>query len=127
MIQTFDYDIHYYPAMPVVEVEVKQVGQDGGERVVALVDSGADATLIPLKVLQQLKVEQTGWSNMRGVSGISYRVPMYIAALKIGVIDIFGIRAIGDRQNQDMIIGRDVLNQLIVTLNGLAQVVELSQ
>lgn len=127
MIQTFDYDIHYYPAMPVVEVEVKQVGQDGGERVVALVDSGADATLIPLKVLQQLKVEQTGWSNMRGVSGISYRVPMYIVALKIGVIDIFGIRAIGDRQNQDMIIGRDVLNQLIVTLNGLAQVVELSQ
>lgn len=64
---------------------------------------------------------------MWGVSGISYRVPMYIVALKIGVIDIFGIRAIGDRQNQDMIIGRDVLNQLIVTLNGLAQVVKLSQ
>jgi hypothetical protein len=36
------------------------------------------------------------------------------------------IQVVGDTEGEEAILGRDVLNQLIVTLNGLASVVEIS-
>jgi len=39
---------------------------------------------------------------------------------------IYGIDAIANEQTEEVIVGRDVLNQLVVTLNGLAQVIEIT-
>ena len=64
---------------------------------------------------------------MRGVSGVGLPVELFLVALEIGSITIKGVRVIGDRYNHEFIIGRNVLNQLIVTLNGLAGEVELSE
>lgn len=127
MIYSFEYDKDYHPAMPLIEVNVKPVGSKDGLALTALVDSGADATMIPEAHLKQLGVSRSGWANMRGVAGISYRVPVYIVSLSIGQMRIGAIRVAGDRQNTQMILGRDVLNQFVVTLNGLAFTVEVSE
>jgi hypothetical protein len=37
------------------------------------------------------------------------------------------MEVIAELQDDEVILGRDVLNQLIVTLNGLASAVEISQ
>lgn len=52
---------------------------------------------------------------------------MYRVSLQVGPYRASRLTVVADRQNQQMILGRDVLNQMIVTLNGLAGVVELSQ
>lgn len=44
----------------------------------------------------------------------------------VGPFTHAALEVIGNRQSDDIIVGRDVLNHMIVTLNGLANVVELS-
>ena len=52
---TFDYDPTYYPAAPVVEIEVDGYDDDLGRRTLwAIVDSGADASMIPLSILEAI-------------------------------------------------------------------------
>jgi hypothetical protein len=65
---TNDYDSNYAygPAMPVVELSVKPIiVNDLGVALRALVDSGADATILPLTALQSAQVEQVGRAQMR--------------------------------------------------------------
>lgn len=58
MVYSHEYDTRYDPAMPAVDVEVGLAGRNGAVTLTALVDSGADATLIPLRELQQVGVQQ---------------------------------------------------------------------
>ena len=126
MIYTFDYDTGYDPAMPTVDITIVKPSTDEERVVTAVIDSGADATFIPEHILKQLHIPQVGWVSVRGVAGFSYRVPIYIASLKIQELSLGFVRVGGDQHGNQMILGRDVLNQFIITLNGLANVVELS-
>lgn len=92
----------------------------------ALVDSGADATMFPITLLQQVNARYVGTRNMRGVAGFSFPVNLYSVVVVIGSIEVWGIQAIGMRNSKEAIIGRDVLNQVITTLNGLAYTLEIS-
>lgn len=122
-----DYDSRFDPAMPMVELTFSGLVEGQTVRRMAMVDSGADATLLSQSDLQQLGAELIGWGRMVGVSGISQRIPIYAVKLAIGQIDLGTVRVLGYRTNAEPIVGRDVLNQLIVTLNGLAQVLEIAR
>lgn len=122
-----DYDSRFDPAMPMVELIISSSNPNTTIIRSALVDSGADATLISQADLQRLGADLIGWGRMVGVSGISQRVPIYAVQLSIGQIDLGTVRVLGYRITDNPIVGRNVLNQLIVTLNGLAQVTEISQ
>jgi len=127
---THDYDSSYAygPALPVIELSVRPVAAtDGGISLRALVDSGADATILPLAVLQNAQVDQVGRARMRWGSHQSRPYDVYLATIAIGPYDINGVRVLADTASNEAILGRDVLNQMIVTLNGLANVVEISQ
>jgi hypothetical protein len=91
-----DYDARFDPAMPMVELTIASESQSQTLSRKALVDSGADATLLSQADLRLLGADHIGWGRMVGISGISQRIPIYTV-------------------------------QLIITLNGLAQVLEVSQ
>jgi len=63
---------------------------------------------------------------MRDASGLSYVVDMHETALRVGGFTVPKDYAVADRQSGEMILGRDVLNYFVVTLNGLAQTTEIS-
>ena len=123
---TFDYDTNYEgPAFPVVELGI--TGNRGQvETTIALVDSGADATLIPPNLLRNVGARKLDSRWARNVSGIRYRVSMYLVTLTIGTLTFYGIEAIANNQTDEVIVGRDVLNQVVVTLNGLAYEVQIA-
>ncbi|MCP4419384.1 MAG: hypothetical protein GY805_22450 [Chloroflexi bacterium] len=127
MIYTFDYDNAYSsgPALSIVEFDLKAIGSETAVRVNALVDSGADATIIPLTYLEQANVEQVGRARMRWGTHLSGSYDVYLATIQIGSHTFFGVRVLGDKQGEEAILGRDVLNQMKVILNGPAQVVEI--
>jgi hypothetical protein len=57
----YDSDYAYGPALPLVELRVKAVSAaDAGILLRALVDSGADATILPLDALQDGQIEKVG-------------------------------------------------------------------
>ena len=129
MLFTFDYDVTYPgPAFPVVEINLYALGhQSDPISAFALVDSGADATMIPLHILEKLEVRRVDRMRMRGVGGNSQFVDIYEVALEIGSFTIPKVYAAADTFNTEILLGRDVLNQFVITLNGLAAIVEVSQ
>ena len=64
---------------------------------------------------------------MRGVVGEAITVNLYLTAVHVGEHTIHGIRAVAIPAGSEAIVGRDVLNQLVVRLNGLAHVVDVHQ
>lgn len=128
MIYSRNYNNQYLPAAPFIEIIVKSPNRNSkvSRNLLAFVDTGADATLLPLDTLKSIKAERRDRLQMRDVLGRVASVDLYLVTVVIGDYQITGIQAIALPIGSEPIIGRDVLNQLIVTLNGLAGVVEIS-
>lgn len=117
---SFDYERDYEggSAAPVVELRVWAIGASDGVSARALIDSGAEATVLPLDVLTQAGAEPVGRARLRWgqAPGLTYDV--YLAAIEIGPYHLPGVRILADRRFGEAVLGQDVLNQLVVTLNG---------
>ena len=126
MLYSFDYDTSYVPAIPIVEVEIRFAENLPSLSLRAIVDSGADVTIIPMQFLRQVKARRGEKAWLRGTVRQRIQVDRYWIWLHIGGHNPLYIEVVGDIEGEEAILGRDVLNQLIVTLNGLASVVEIS-
>lgn len=84
----------------------------------AIVDSGADATLIPKDVLKRLGARAWGEALLRGPWGESRHIYTYVVDIHIKG-DIFpGIEVVGDDLGEEVVLGRNLLNKLILLLDG---------
>lgn len=111
-----------------VEIVVQPFGQDGEQiRVKALIDSGADGTLLPLAVQRQMNARRTAQVALRTITGTRSIVDIYEVTLQLGPHHFRKVRVAADRHNAMAILGRDILNQMIVTLNGLAATTEIHE
>ena len=113
--------------MPVVEVGLGRGGQPEPSRLsLALVDSGADGTLVPVNVLEEIGARLVGTARVRGVLGDSQLADVYLVSLRVGPHSLGAVRVVAGVEGDEIILGRNVLNQLVVTLNGLASTVEIA-
>lgn len=118
-IVTFDYDSSFVPSAPVLEIEIDGYNRGmGKQRILALIDSGADATLITTTILETVGAtyKETGW--MQGITRRRMEVDLYLTGIRVGTQLIEGVTVVGTTATIDPVIGRDVLNQLVVTLDG---------
>lgn len=125
LIHMHDYDSSYYPAMPIIEIQVRRRTGQPPITLKAIVDTGADATLIPMTILRRLKVRKgrTGW--LSSPAGERYEVDLYVIAVQVGEHQLLYVDAVGSERYNEVIVGRDVLNQFIVNLNAPGHVVEV--
>lgn len=126
IVHTYEYDISYIPAMPVVELVVGKASSVPVLSLKALVDSGSDGTIIPLEHLKQIGARKFQKRWMRTITGQRAQVDLYLISIQIGSFQRDKLAVAGDPQLNEAIIGRDVLNHLIVTLDGLANAVTIS-
>lgn len=124
-IYTYQYETAYEPAMPVVEIQIGRAMADSYLSLTALVDSGADATIIPLSYLLQIEARRSRKVWMRGTAGGRMMVDLYSISLQLGSLTQARIEVVADQQHDEVILGRDVLNYLVVTLNGPGNSVEV--
>lgn len=122
MHSLFAYDPSYDPAAPVIEIGAgPSDGTPPRLKVMALLDTGADATMIPKNILNAAGARYVQRRGMRGVTGVREVVNLHLVTIHIGEHTIHGIRAVASSLNAEVIVGRDVLNNLTITLHGLAQ------
>lgn len=127
-MHTFDYNTAFSPAFPAVKLAVKPLGQERDAIPLdALIDSGADGTLMPLKDLQQMAARKTGQIVLRSVTGARSIEDIYEVSIELGPHLFRKVRVAADKHNKITIIGRDILNQIVVTLNGLASMTEVHE
>lgn len=126
MIYSYDYDHGYVPSMPTIEVAIGPAMAAPLITLRAIVDTGADATMIPEQHLQQIQADRCDQAWIRAVTDQRVKVDLYSISMQFGAFDQNYLEVVANTHTDEVILGRDVLNQLIVTLNGLATVVEVS-
>lgn len=123
---SFEYDRCHLPAFPVLELQVSGSEPERKRLLTGLIDSGADATQLPVSVLRSIGARPVDRRWVRDLAGVRYAVVVYAVQLQIGDLLLSEMEVVGREGIAEVIIGRDILNQLIVTLNGLAFVTEVS-
>lgn len=83
------------------------------------VDTRADATIVPLGQLESINARATVEMSLRSYWGEARVVTLSIVDVHLSGVTLPGIEVVGDDQASEVVIGRDVLNRLHLSLDGL--------
>jgi len=113
------YNVELSPPAPTLNIALSlcQVTETLGP-FPAIVDSGADATLVPTRCLQQLGAQVWDEALLRGPWGESRRIYTYLVDLHLAGQVLPAIEVVGDTLGETPVLGRNLLNKLILLLDG---------
>ena len=84
----------------------------------AFVDTGADATIVPIAIVRQLRAGVVTLKTVRGYTGGRRTVRTYLVDIEVGPFTLPGVEIVGDDATDEILLGRDVLNRLRLLLDG---------
>lgn len=119
----FNYDgALFSPPAPAISIEVRSPAfttNSYAEHILALIDTGADGTLIPWSIIERLNLQKVAEAKVSGYDQKDSRLaPVYSAHLTIPHLKPLIIRAIPIESDDYAIIGRDIINKYRLDLNG---------
>ena len=115
--------------LPIVTLNlVDDITQAATTMLTALVDTGADGTLVPRKILQEAGFRPN--RQRRQLFSVQVGQPPetvlgYSVTVRIGNIELSEVDVYGSQTVDDAILGRNVLNRMVFTYNGPQQLFEL--
>ena len=121
----FPYDVLYDPAMPACDVVLTVAATGKRTALPAILDTGSDATLVPLRHLQGIGARRVFEAGLRSQWGERRAVFLYLVDVQLGTLTLPGVYVVGDDLGDEVVLGRDVLNRLRLTLDGPALVTRL--
>jgi predicted aspartyl protease len=123
---SYTYDAAFDPPAPVLSIRMAAPGETPqGDAVLALVDTGADGTLIPMSLLEQVEAIGVGDAVLRSGLGEVREVHIYEIDLHFDAVRLPGVLVAGDEQGDEILLGRNVLNKLILLLDGQSKQIDL--
>ena len=120
------YSKSFSPGAPVLPVRLDSMS---GKSRLALVDTGADGTFVPIDFLVELNAPILYMTNVRAhFSEKLQRVAVYqVDMIFFDSIHLPAVEVIGDDWGNQIILGRNVLNKLNLRLNGPAQSISIEE
>lgn len=119
---------HYYdgkrydPAAPVFPITVTSPQDEQRvEQAIALIDTGADITILPLSLIRRVGGVEIEKRTMRGIHGAAIQVAIFGVRLRIAGNDLGYTEVVGASFPTEPIIGRDTLRHFVVTLDGITE------
>jgi predicted aspartyl protease len=122
------YDQQVYPPAPLIDVRFGRPGESlsvGPLR--AFVDTGADASVAPSRHIESLNVRVALEASLRSPWGEPRGVRIYRLDLGIGALRLPSVEVVADDLGDEIIIGRNVLNRLVLTLDGPRGMLEMRE
>ncbi len=115
MPEDLPYDQARRPPAPVVSIKLKRAGAEPAVVLTALVDTGADMTVIPQHVARELRLPFVRRIQVFGVDGSARLATVNSVEVEIrGFQDLVEAVAFGN----EALIGRDLLNRWVAHLDG---------
>lgn len=115
----YRYNQQVVPPGPYVHVNVGRVDvAETAKAVPALIDSGADRTVVPMPLVRDLGLAQAGVIEAHGLNQISSTMPIYVVRIGIADLSMDPIDVLAADGEPYVLLGRDVLNRYRITLDG---------
>jgi predicted aspartyl protease len=120
------YDSNYIPLAPVLILRLAAPGESQlSESLSAIIDTGSDGTLIPTQYLEMVEAIGLGDAILHSVLGETREVHLYEVDLHIEGVLLPGMVVVGDDKGEEVIIGRNILNKLILLIDGRQGLVDI--
>jgi predicted aspartyl protease len=119
------YDLTYFPPAPVLAVTIQSPHDPNlSTTISAVIDTGSDITVMPDWLPVRLGLRPLREALIAGYDGSLRRVPVYRAHISIGRLILHNVRIVAIPTTESLL-GRNVLNQLDLHLNGPQLVLEV--
>ena len=124
----FHYNYQYDPPAPFVELTLINSNEMLRTNLLsAMVDTGADNTIVPISYLEDIGVPQTMERFIRTQWGDRHPVGLYLVDVKIGDLTLPSIDVVGDEWADELIVGRDILNRLRLLSDGPQKIITITE
>lgn len=122
MTSRFVYAANLDPPGPVIPVRISAPRATDAVMLPMIVDTGADCTLVPGEIVRRLALPQVDVVGISGVGGGKQRATVHAALVELAGLPVVArIVAFAG----EAILGRDLLNRLVVTLDGPGRTVSV--
>ena len=112
------YDAAFSPPAPIADVTIAHPVTAAKRLVLrGKLDTGADITVIPQRLVGQLGFSPKGRVWTRGYDGTYAQRPVYYVRLTLEGFNLAAVRCIA-ADRADVLLGRNVLNRFIIILDG---------
>jgi predicted aspartyl protease len=112
------YDRSFTPPAPVAElIVIHPVRVTNRISLRGKLDTGANVTVIPERLVAQLKLTPKGRIWTRGYDGSYSQRVVYYVRMRIEGFDIAAVRCIATART-NVLLGRNILNRFMITLDG---------
>jgi len=105
------------PALEVILSTPTKVPGQNNIKSIALIDTGATITIIPIRIVQELQLKYVDEITITGVEGVARNYYAYSVAVEFKNIGYFIIKAAAANIGY-VLVGRDILNMWNMLLNG---------
>jgi predicted aspartyl protease len=119
------FTTHKFPPAPILPLRLSSPGEPASSSEYQdLIDTGSDFTLVPLRYLLAINAPETRSAFVRGLFSQQQLVTLYLVDIHTDIGVFMGYEVIGIGQTDDgfedeeIILGRNVLNRLYLFLNG---------
>lgn len=117
---------NYFPAMPALRVQLAPPTEVASQApLIAIIDTGADATLVPQELLDDIGAPLVAKARIRSHWGERRSVDIFTVDLMLAGLRLPSVEVIGDVQGQEVVLGRNVLNKLKLLLDGPKRYTEI--
>ena len=120
------YDTRFSPPAPILYIRLASPGDaPQGESLAGITDTGSDGTLVPIRLLEAVEAIDVGEATLYGVLGETRNVHLYEVDIHIGDLTLPNVIVVGDEHGDEIVIGRNILNGLILLLDGQRRLTDL--
>ena len=120
------YSQNHLPPAPLLQVRFgKPEDMRFTQSAEGFVDTGADITIVPIQMMREIGATVGSLQRIRSQWGEGRAVKLYLVDAEVEGINFPGIWVVGDERNQEIILGRNLLNRMRILLDGLAEKIEI--
>lgn len=115
----YGYQRSVQPPAPFINVVLQHPTSGSAlQNIAAQIDSGADRTVLPEKVVQALILPQVGQIEIAGLGGAIHVLRTYAVLLGVHDLPLRRLEIVANEAEEWILLGRDVLNNHRIILDG---------